>query len=117
MIRKAFKYCFKHCRSFDISPIESGGLSKFFLYLIWGFNLAAFAGTALIQDNPFQQVNNNNGSIIYNVEKKVSAKDFYTESIELINDSFFIVISSYDYEIPQFDVLIIPTGRAPPFAV
>jgi hypothetical protein len=114
MIIKAVKYLFKFCKSFDISPIDSGGLSKSLLYLVWGLNLTAFAGSDLVKDNQYQPPSDRNGSIIYTVEKKVTAKDLYTESIELVNSTFFVVISSYDYEVPQFDVLIIPTGRAPP---
>jgi hypothetical protein len=117
MLIKAVKYLFKFCKSFDVSPIDSGGLSKSLLYIIWGLNLAAFAGSELVHETDFQSYTGNNGSIIYTVEKKVSVKDYYTENIVLIKSTYFIVISSYDYEVPQFDVLIIPTGRSPPSAV
>lgn len=117
MLIKAVKYLFKFCKSFDISPIDSGGLSKSLLYIIWGLNLSAFAGSDLVHDDQVQNTGTQHGSIIYNVEKKVSAKDLYTESIELVSSTYFIVISSYDCEVPQFDVLIVPTGRAPPSQV
>jgi hypothetical protein len=114
MLTKAVKYLYKFCKSFDISPIDSGGLSKSLLYIVWGLNLVAFAGSDLVRDEQFYFSSNQHGSIIYTVEKKVSAKDLYTENIELISSTYFIVISSYDYEVPQFDVLIVHRGRSPP---
>lgn len=114
MLHRAVKYLYKFCRSFDVSPIDSGGLSKAFLFIVWGLNLVAFAGSDLVHEVPGQSSCAPYGSISYTAEKKVTVKDLYTESIELISSTYFIVISSYDYEVPQFDVLIVPTGRAPP---
>jgi len=114
MLIRAVRYLSRFCKSFDVSPIDSGGVSKSLLFVIWGLNLAAFAGSDLVHEARSQSYNDCNGSIIYTVEKKVTDKDLYVESIELVKSTYFIIISSYDYDVPQFDVLILPTGRAPP---
>jgi hypothetical protein len=111
---KAVRLLYKFFRSFDISPIDAGGLSKPVIYLIWGLNFTAFIGADLLAENDYNPTTDYKCCSVCTFEKKISPFDLYTESIELVNDNCFIVISSYDYEVPQFDVLIVHRGRSPP---
>ncbi|RPI18174.1 MAG: hypothetical protein EHM58_06515 [Ignavibacteriae bacterium] len=100
---------------FDISPIDTGGLSKFFIFLIWGLNAILFIG----EDNCDVFKNKVLASDNYTVctlTKKISKAELYTETTLHINKRESVIISSYDTEIPCHDVILEPVGRSPPAA-
>jgi hypothetical protein len=99
--------------NFDISPIDHGGLSKFFMFIIWGLNAIIFIGEYNCEEQKHCSANYDN-CIVCTVTKKITKAELYIENTFLIDSREFIIISSYDFEIPQHDVIIKPTGRAPP---
>jgi len=97
----------------DVSPIESGGISKLLVYVIWGINALVFLGKDLIIEHNNFTVYNDCCSVC-TVTKKISTADLYAESITFINTTYFIVISSFDYELPSYDVITVIRDRSPP---
>ena len=104
-----------HVRSFirrlDVSPLCPGGLSKEVIILFWGINAVLFLGSGF-HDIYFSA--HSDGLAFCTVAKKVSKSDLYTEDTQIVHFSEYIIISSYDFELPHFDAIVIPTQRAPP---
>jgi hypothetical protein len=90
-------------------------MSKFFLFTFWGINAILFLSSSIgIEQHKYctneycKEVN------LCTITKKLDAKNVDVKSYELIKPVNFIIISSYNFEIPEYDVTIAPTGRAPP---
>lgn len=113
-MRLIYKYI-KLFRRFDISPISGGNMSKVFLFTFWGINAIIFLSTSIgVEHNNHVSCKYCNGANYCTITKKLDIKNADTKLLELIKPVNFIIISSYDYEVPQYDVTIKPTGRAPP---
>jgi hypothetical protein len=102
-------------KNFDISPAGRGNLSKFFIYTFWGINAIIFLGSSIsLEHNFYKTCKHCNGVNVCPITKKLDVKKADVKFYELIRTVNFIIISSNDFEIPEYDVSITPTGRAPP---
>ena len=115
-VKSVFTHIRRLLNKFDVSPIESGGISKLLVYVIWGINALVFLGKDLIIDHNSCTIYNDCCSVC-TVTKKISTADLYVESISFINTTYFIVISSFDYELPSYDVITVIRDRSPPHKV
>ncbi len=109
------KYLKKLTELFDVSPIESGGITKILVYSVWGINALIFLGkdidfTPDFCGAPHSCIH----SSLCTALKKVSSTDLYIEHFTFVSESQFVVISSYDYELPVHDVIPLPRDRSPP---
>jgi hypothetical protein len=111
-----FRYIRKLFSRFDVSPIESGGITKTVVFVIWGINALFFLGKDLIIEHNSSSIYSDCCSVC-TVTKKISTADLYVESISFINTTYFIVISSFDYELPSYDVITVIRDRSPPQGV
>jgi hypothetical protein len=117
-VHKLFAHIGKIFRKVDVSPIDSGGISKTLIFIVWGINALVFLGEDLITGHQYLYSScNGNYSATCTITKKISTADLYTESINLVKPASFIVISSYNYEIPSYDVRTIIHDRSPPLEI
>lgn len=111
-MRKIFKYITHIIKKLDVSPISPGGFPKELIILFWGINAALFLANGITCDlvkNGFEE-----RTTVCIQTKKVSKADVYTEAFQLVHTSEFINVYSFNAEVPEFDVIIIPSGRSPP---
>jgi hypothetical protein len=113
MLKKLTKDIVRKLFNFDVSPLGTGGLSKFFIFLIWGLNAILFIGDDYFNIYKYNPQPDNTCSVC-TVTKKISKVELFSEISLFINTREFVIISSYDFKIPHYDVIINPLGRAPP---
>ena len=111
-MKKIVRDIFRLCRKLDVSPISPGGFSKELIILFWGINAIFFLANTITTDSGY--LNTPNKGIACTVVKKISSKDLYTEHTEIIKDRGFILISSYNFILPEFDVVKTIRDRSPP---
>lgn len=111
-MKRAFKYIIHFYRRFDISPVSPGGFSKELIVLFWGLNAVFFLANSVTSEYGYENIPGK--GISCTLIKKVSSKDYYTEHTEIIDNRDFIVISSYDFKLPEFDVTKLIRDRSPP---
>jgi hypothetical protein len=111
-MRKIYKYITHACSNLDVSPITPGGFSKELIIIFWGINAVVFLANGMTCD--FVKNRFEDGTTVCIETKKISKADFYTEEFQLVNTSQYIVIYSFNAEVPEYDVIIIPSGRSPP---
>ena len=114
-MHRLLKYFNKLAVLFDISPFDTGGITKLLVYIIWGSNALLFLGKDInFTPEFFNAGNNSEYSIQCTVLKKVSSTDLYIENITFVKVSNIVVILPYDYELPILDVITLPRDRSPP---
>jgi hypothetical protein len=114
-LHRLFKYYNKLADFFDISPIDTGGITKLLVYALWGINALLFLGKDInFTPESYYAGYNSVQSIQCTVLKKVSTTDLYIENFTLVKVSNIVVILPYDYELPILDVITLPRDRSPP---
>ncbi len=108
------KYFGRYIHKFDISPIESGGLTKFIIYAVWSINALLFLCKDINLNPEFFFSHNSKESIQCTILKKVSTADIYIEDITFVKTQHVVVILPYDYVLPILDVITLPRDRSPP---
>jgi hypothetical protein len=109
-VKKFIKYIAFILRKLDVSPITPGGLSKELIVIFWGLNAMLFIADCLIIDCNYVHYD----GVACTVVKQTSSTDFYSEQTEIIKDRSFILISSYNFILPEFDVSSVTRDRSPP---
>jgi hypothetical protein len=113
-MKSIFRHIFYIWNKFDVSPITPEGVSKKLIIFFWGFNVGLFLANEFISECEYYY---NDNSESYNeciVTKRILPKFVYIEQFDLVKPGFFVVVTSYDYEIPVYDVLTASTSRGPP---
>ncbi len=113
MQKELTNHIVRKVKNFDISPLGTGGLSKFFIFLIWGLNAILFIGEDYCDVYKYKDYKDNTCTVC-TVTKKISKVDLFTEISLFINTREIVIISPYISEIPYYYVITEPTGRAPP---
>jgi hypothetical protein len=114
-LHRLIKYFNKLANIFDISPIDTGGITKLLVYIIWGSNALLFLGKDInIAPEFFNAGSNSVLSIQCTVLKKVSNTDLFINNFTFVKVSNIVVILPYDYELPILDVITLPRDRSPP---
>ena len=114
-MHKTEKYITHIFKLFDISPIDSGGITKLLVYILWGTNALLFLCKDInfvpeISDTYYKSEQ----SVQCTVLKKISNTDVYIENSAFVNVCNFVIILHYDFELPIHEVITLPRDRSPP---
>jgi len=99
-------------KKLDVSPISPGGFSKELIIIFWGLNAILFLADSVTIDSGYEY--STSYDISCTVVKEISSADYYTEHTEIIKDRGFILISSYNFVLPEFDFTNLTRDRSPP---
>jgi hypothetical protein len=110
-----FKYFNSLKNGFNISPIDTGGMLRLSLYIVWGFNVLIFLSHDFSDYSEKTDSGKPNHSAYCTVLKKIKNVDLHIVNLKFVGTTpRFIVVFPQNYELPHNEVVSSPNQRAPP---